>query len=97
METTRDLPDDLTPTKKAARAVGAHVSTLHRWIQRGFIRGWRRRACGQGVTVVSMAEVRAMCQPVRIKPREGGAVETPGEREGRLARVDAELRRLGVG
>ena len=62
-------PRDLITPREAARLVGTHLSTVHRWLHSGRLRGWRRAGTRY---LVSRAEVLAVIQPVAV-----GEVETP--------------------
>ncbi len=59
-----DLPDDLITPPEAARILHTHLATIHRWIQSGSIRAWKR--CMRGDVnryLLSEADVRARLRP----------------------------------
>lgn len=71
-----DLPDDLIPAKVGAEVASVDLSTMHRWIQRGVVQGWKRA----GRWFVSRAEIRGLYRPAERKG--GGPVPlTRRERE----------------
>jgi hypothetical protein len=82
-----DIPADLITMRAAARCAGnCHLSTVHRWVQGGALRGWRRR----GRWFVSRADVLSLfverADPVpRVRTRRTSTVA-----------MDAELRELGL-
>ena len=96
MDTHEDLPADLIPTPKAARLVGCHICTIHRWVLRGKLRGWKRRVLDRGQTLVSRAELLDLAQPKRIEPPCLPIPLTPAEERRRRAKVDAYLDSKGL-
>lgn len=88
-----DLPEDLIDTTKAARLAKCHVTSVHRWIQRGQLRGWRR--CGR--MFVSQAELVGLFQ--NVKPHLVVKEERRQERRDRRRHdvgVERRLRAAGL-
>lgn len=83
-------PEDLIAPGRAARILGCHVGTIHRWIGRGWLRAWRRRGERR---MVSEAEVRSLLEPTG--PRREPLPPTRQERERRQAGAVERLRQLG--
>jgi excisionase family DNA binding protein len=88
-----ELPDDLLPAAAAARLVPScrpgkkmHLSTVHRWVAAGKLRGWK---VGRWLHV-SRAELLALVRPV------GKALAERRRREDReeAARADEWARRV---
>lgn len=90
-----DLPDDLVTVQRAAELVAADDSTIRRWIERGLIRGWRRRGL-KTATLVSEAEVKAQASPVPIVPKHKPPDETKAESNRRQREAEAYLKSVGI-
>lgn len=60
MQNLPTLPDDLITSTVAAKLALCQVVAVHRWVQAGRIRGWKRA----GRLFVSEAEVRGLFKPV---------------------------------
>jgi excisionase family DNA binding protein len=66
------FPNDPTPVVIAAKRVGVHPVTIHRWIREGSLPAWRVGPTGWGKkrrVVVSMVQLMARCvEPVISTP-----------------------------
>lgn len=60
------IPDDLVSPRKACEILSVNISTLYRWILAGKLRSWRRAGTRYRV---SLADVRALLEPVMPRPR----------------------------
>ncbi len=85
------IPDDLLDVTHAAKQARCHVATIHRWVRKGKLRGWKR--CGRWF--VSEAELYGLFTP-RADNRPAHVVTTARTRAARAAWADAVLRQLGV-
>lgn len=81
-----DLPADLIRCTHAARLLGVSVSTVHRWIDSGRLRGWRVG----GTRRVSRADCLSL--PEKLGPPPKPPPLPPSNR----AAVRAALLALGV-
>lgn len=82
-----EIPDDLIESRHAARLARAHISTIHRWVNIGAIRGVRR---GPGRRLfVSRADVMKQLEPVRVKAK-GEPASAPTD-TGRKRDVGSEI------
>lgn len=81
------LPADLITPKEAARLIRTHISTIHRWVQSGRLRGWKRGSR----YLISRADVEAMLRPVTPLPE----LTREKELEKRAEKAMEELRRDG--
>ncbi|MBL8798731.1 MAG: helix-turn-helix domain-containing protein [Planctomycetia bacterium] len=99
METTNPslespLPPDAIEAGKAARLLKCHVSTIHRWVQKGKIPGWYRGRQPKRL-LVSRADVLEMIAPV--KPADGGpAPECKAINEATDRWTESVLKRFGL-
>lgn len=84
-----EIPDDLIESRHAARLARAHISTIHRWVNIGAIRGVRR---GPGRRLfVSRADVMKQMEPVLVKVKAKDEHTDTHTRTGRKRDVGAEI------
>ncbi len=85
---TPELPDDLINPTQASLIAHCSQCTLWRWIRLGTLRAWR---IGTGRLLVSESEVKAMIQPVLVRPALPKR-DKSGERMTRELNKQAEAR-----
>lgn len=85
-----NAPTDLIPAARAARILGCHLATVHRWVLSGRLPGWRRL----GRWLVSEADARALLVPVDAEAPPRPRTAAVGRRG--YEEAVAALRRLGV-
>jgi excisionase family DNA binding protein len=90
-----ELPTDLVPLSRAATHLHVNRATVWRWVRKGQLRAWRRAG---SVYLVSLADIKEMLQPVRVRVRDVSARgEQARQRAARDAWCDEVLKRHGLG
>jgi hypothetical protein len=85
------VPDDLIDVTQAAKEAHCHVGTIHRWIGKGRLRGWKR--CGRWF--VSQGELLGLFTP-RTRLKHAQAIPTARTLAAQKSYADAVLRRFGI-
>jgi hypothetical protein len=85
------IPDDLVDVTHAAKQAHCHVGTIHRWIRKGRLRGWKR--CGRWFC--SQAELLGLFTPQK-DARPARLIPTARTLAARASWADAMLRQMGV-
>lgn len=84
------LPEDLITPKQASRLLGVHVSTIHRWVDTGRLKGYRRATCRK---LVRQSDVEALIVPIKVVEVE--RPRTKAEEEDAASQAMARLRGRG--
>jgi excisionase family DNA binding protein len=84
-----EIPKDLISPKAASKILHCHLATVYRLVHSGRLRSWWR---GGTRHLVSEADVRALFEPLAVRPE----VETATEARRRVEKAREELRARGI-